>query len=473
MAMEHSFATWLGPASVPENLSFLPSRVFARVDGPKWQHERIRWLGARIVSSTNSADRARAADALCAIHVGHADVDAVIATLELVSPLPEDPELRAPLLALAVIAQAMLGQAADELEREIDEITQLDTYLRAIVEERLTIAAFYRGDVLGALRHGRRAIGMAEDVLAFHVAAAATSALYATHYHLTGNFGEAAYYADRIREYAGAGRLPRWERWAMATQLDLAVVFGDVRRTSELRMAMARSAAPEQMAERLMVVTAEAITFGWAGDFIAMRRHLDSSCGNLTEAADLVYVGGLRALADAALGEDDDARRDGRKALSLSTSMQRPTEKAYLLRRRRLGRILAAYAAILIGDIHRGRRALANRTILGTGAERLLAAGFSEGDWLHDDMQLTSLRGYVMVAQAATVARATRPAAVLTPAEREVLEYLAHGYSGPQISKLRKCSAGTIQFHVSSILGKLNARNRTHAVALARELAII
>lgn len=472
--MEHSFATWLGPTSVAENLRFLPSRDFARADGPKWQHERIRWLGARIASATNAADRARAADALCAIHVGHADVDALIATLEFADPLPQEPELRAPLLALATIAQAMLGQPADELERQIDEITQLGSYVRAIVEERLTIAAFYRGDVLGALRHGKRSIGLAEDVLAFHVAAAATSALYATHYHHTGNFGEAAYYADRIREYAGAGRLPRWERFAMAAQMDLAVVFGDVRRTSELRMAMARSAAPEQMTERLPVVSAEAITFGWGGDFVAMRRHLDSSCGEMTETADLVYVAGLRALADAALGDDEDARRDGRKALSLSTSMQRVSEKAYLLRRRRLGRILAAYAAILIGDIHRGRRALANVTILGTGPERLLAAGFTEGDRLRDDdVQLSSLRGYAMLAKAAAAARAARPAAILTPSEREVLGYLAHGFSGPQISKLRKCSAGTIQFHVSSILGKLGARNRTHAVALARERAII
>ena len=55
----------------------------------------------------------------------------------------------------------------------------------------------------------------------------------------------------------------------------------------------------------------------------------------------------------------------------------------------------------------------------------------------------------------------------LTPREREVLQLLGEGMTNPEIGEELVISNSTVKFHVSSILGKLNASSRTEAVAYA------
>ncbi len=57
----------------------------------------------------------------------------------------------------------------------------------------------------------------------------------------------------------------------------------------------------------------------------------------------------------------------------------------------------------------------------------------------------------------------------LTPTELEVLKWLKEGKSSWEISKILHRSERTINFHVANIIKKLNAMNRTHAVAIAIE----
>ena len=58
-------------------------------------------------------------------------------------------------------------------------------------------------------------------------------------------------------------------------------------------------------------------------------------------------------------------------------------------------------------------------------------------------------------------------AAPLTPRETQILNYIAEGNSNKQIAYILEISEQTIKNHVSSILRKLNANDRAHAVALA------
>jgi LuxR family maltose regulon positive regulatory protein len=73
----------------------------------------------------------------------------------------------------------------------------------------------------------------------------------------------------------------------------------------------------------------------------------------------------------------------------------------------------------------------------------------------------------------------TAPAAVpglveqLTSRELEVLAMLAAGRSNQAIASQLVITLDTVKKHVSHVLGKLGAANRTEAVSRARELSLI
>lgn len=58
---------------------------------------------------------------------------------------------------------------------------------------------------------------------------------------------------------------------------------------------------------------------------------------------------------------------------------------------------------------------------------------------------------------------------LLTPREFEVLQALSQGLSNKTIARKLVISLHTVKFHVESVFRKLGARNRTEAVAKARE----
>jgi two-component system, NarL family, response regulator DesR len=61
----------------------------------------------------------------------------------------------------------------------------------------------------------------------------------------------------------------------------------------------------------------------------------------------------------------------------------------------------------------------------------------------------------------------------LSMRESEVLEYLGRGLVRQDIAKALNISAETVKTHVKSILNKLQAGNRTEAVARAYELGLL
>ena len=61
----------------------------------------------------------------------------------------------------------------------------------------------------------------------------------------------------------------------------------------------------------------------------------------------------------------------------------------------------------------------------------------------------------------------------LTPRELEVLKLLAQGLQNKEIAAELIISERTVKFHVSSIMGKLGAGNRTEAVSIAAQQGLV
>jgi DNA-binding CsgD family transcriptional regulator len=55
----------------------------------------------------------------------------------------------------------------------------------------------------------------------------------------------------------------------------------------------------------------------------------------------------------------------------------------------------------------------------------------------------------------------------LTPREREIVSYLAHGLTGEEIARRLFLSPETVRTHIRNAMERMGARTRPHLIALA------
>ena len=158
----------------------------------------------------------------------------------------------------------------------------------------------------------------------------------------------------------------------------------------------------------------------------------------------VIEAGALRALALAACGQDADAVDALAEVLTLACP------QGYVRVFADEGPPMAALLAQLIA---------AQRSGSGFGAVAEVPLGC-----------LARLRGALSTQGAAPDAGLVDS---LTSRELEVLEMLAAGASNQAIASQLVVTLDTVKKHVSHVLSKLGAANRTEAVARARELGLI
>ncbi len=185
------------------------------------------------------------------------------------------------------------------------------------------------------------------------------------------------------------------------------------------------------------------------GRALALLDRLRAAAAAQDRAGSLIEIGALRALALAAIGEEAAAVTALAAALTLACPQghvrvfaDEGPPMAALLARLIAAQRAGPAAGIPLGCLARLRRAL--------GAQDA-APGAGRGG-------VTAVPGLVDP---------------LTGRELEVLELLAAGRSNQAIAGQLVVTLDTVKKHVSHVLGKLGAANRTEAVTRARELSLI
>ena len=183
----------------------------------------------------------------------------------------------------------------------------------------------------------------------------------------------------------------------------------------------------------------------------ALLERLHAAAAAQGRAGSLIEIGALRALALAASGDQDAAVGALAQALTLACP------QGYVRVFADEGPPMAALLGRLVAAQQEGQAA-ARGVPLGCLARVLRAFGDKKA-----------------APRAGQDAAAAVPGLVdqLTAREREILALLAAGAPNPRIAEQLVLSLDTVKKHVSHLLGKLGAANRTEAVTRARQLGLI
>ena len=190
-----------------------------------------------------------------------------------------------------------------------------------------------------------------------------------------------------------------------------------------------------------------------AGQALALLGRLHAAAAAQDRTGSVIEAGALQALALAASGEKSAA------IAALATTLALASPHGYV-------RVFADEGppmAALLGQLVAARRAAqAGQVDAGIPLHYLarLQRAFAPADATADPGRGT----------AAALPGIVEP---LTSRELEVLEMLAAGQSNQAIAARLFIAVDTVKKHVSHVLGKLGAANRTEAVAVARELGLI
>ena len=207
-----------------------------------------------------------------------------------------------------------------------------------------------------------------------------------------------------------------------------------------------------------------AVALARTGDHDGARTAYLESLPDLRSSGNTFALG--RAIADLAALEI--ARGDAGGALRLcEAELERGPASA--------GTSPAVWAALA-----RARAELGQAELADTAARKALDLAFHAGDTPSARSAEATLARVAPLLEASSIdsgvrsqADADRPIEALSVRELEVLRLVALGRSNSEIAAELYVTVGTVKAHVHNLSGKVGARNRTEAVALARQLGLL
>ena len=112
------------------------------------------------------------------------------------------------------------------------------------------------------------------------------------------------------------------------------------------------------------------------------------------------------------------------------------------------------------------------RRALDLGVREFLTKNMCPEELLESVRQLLAGRAVIADEIAAALGKHSE-APHLTPREVDVLNGLCNGYSNKEIARELEVQEVTVKLHVKTLSRKLNAKNRTHAAMLGRDLRLV
>ncbi|MFC4761856.1 response regulator transcription factor [Dyella koreensis] len=130
----------------------------------------------------------------------------------------------------------------------------------------------------------------------------------------------------------------------------------------------------------------------------------------------------------------------------------------------------AAHAVIVVLTTYPGEAR--TRRALALGATSYLLKS-SSADAIVGAIRASFVGQRVLTDELAAGLKQSLPMEQLSPRELDVMRWIAEGATNLQIAETLHVSEQTVKTHVKSILAKLGAHDRTHAVAIARRRGYI
>ena len=199
---------------------------------------------------------------------------------------------------------------------------------------------------------------------------------------------------------------------------------------------------------RLLLAQGDAAAAG------ALLDRLDAAAAGQQRVGSVIEIRAIRAMALAALGDEAGA------TAALTSALELGWPQGYVRAFTDEGPAMAAVLGMLIAAQRSDQRAARIPLACLARLQRAFGDGQPAG-------------GPVGSSSAAADARVPRLVDQLTSRELEVLAMLAAGRSNQGIASHLVISLDTVKKHVSHLMGKLGAANRTEAVARGRELGLI